>query len=141
MDATKMGNKNKTVSFRIGEEKFERLSSIADEEGLSLSSVFREYVDTFVAHEGHVEAVPEHRVRAEVSNESAEFPLTVEVPKSRVREHDRLELECDHLREQLEEYKQYARHLEQELEERERDEEMVRLEEVDHEAGTSLLLE
>jgi hypothetical protein len=137
-----MGNKNKTVSFRVGEEKFEALRSIADERDLSLSSVFRDYVDTIVAHDGHVELVPERGVRDEASSPSSAFPLTVEVPKSFVRDHEQLELECEHLREQLEEYKAYASHLERELEaQQEREEEMVRLEEVDYEAGTSLLIE
>ena len=137
-----MGNKNKTVSFRIKEEKFEELSAIAEAEDLALSSVFREYVDEFVSHDGRVEVVPEHRVREEASDAPAEFPLTVEVPKSMVREQERLELECEHLREQLDEYKQYATHLERELEAKEeREEEMVRLEDVDYEVGTSLMIE
>lgn len=137
-----MGNKNKTVSFRVKEDKFEALRSIADERDLSLSSVFREYVDRIVAHDGHVELVPEGDVRDEASPLSSEFPLTVEVPKSFVRDHEQLELECEHLREQLGEYKQYASHLERELEEQKaREAEMVRLEEVDYEAGTSLLIE
>ena len=137
-----MGNKNKTVSFRVKEDKFEALRSIADERDLSLSSVFREYVDRIVAHDGRVELVPEGDVRNEASPLSSEFPLTVEVPKSFVRDHEQLELECEHLREQLDEYKQYASHLERELEaQQEREEEMVRLEEVDYEAGTSLLIE
>ena len=137
-----MGNKNKTVSFRIGREKFETLRSMADERDLSLSSMFREYVDKIVAHGGHVEIVPEHGVRDEATDASTEFPLTVEVPKSFVREHERLELECEHLREQLDEYKRYASHLEGELESlEERESEMVRLEDLDYEAGNSLLVE
>lgn len=137
-----MGNKNKTVSFRIGGDQFETLRSMADQRDLSLSSMFREYVDKIVAHDGRVEIVPEHGVREEASTASSEFPLSVEVPKSFVREHERLELETEHLREQLDEYKRYATHLESELESAaERDAEMVRLEDIDYEAGTSLLVE
>lgn len=137
-----MGNKNETVSFRIGSEQFETLRSMADQRDLSLSSMFREYVDEIVAHEGHVEIVPEHGLREEASESSSEYPLTVEVPKGFVREHERLELESEHLREQLEEYRRYASDLERELESREeREAEMVRLEELDYEAGTSLLIE
>jgi hypothetical protein len=135
-------SKNKTISFRVGEDKFERLRSIADEKDLSLSSVFRNYVDTFVAHDGQVDVVPEHGVRDEATESSDEFPLTVEVPKTFVREHERVELECEHLREQLNEYKQYATKLEQDLEELEEfDESMVRLEELDYETGTALQIE
>ncbi|QLD90538.1 CopG family transcriptional regulator [Natronomonas salina] len=137
-----MGEKNKTVSFRIGGEKFETLRAMADQRDLSLSSMFRDYVDQIVAHDGRVEIVPEHGVREEASAPSSEFPLTVEVPKSFVREHERLELESEHLREQLDEYKQYAAHLESELESAEAQEaEMVRLEDLDLETGTSLRLE
>jgi hypothetical protein len=135
-------SKNKTISFRIGEGKFRDLRNIADEKDLSLSSVFRDYVDTFVSHGGQVEVVPEHGVRNEADQISDDFPLSVEVPKSFVREHEQMELECEHLREQLDEYKQYARRLEDELEELEEfDDGMVRLEEVDFEAGTALQIE
>jgi hypothetical protein len=132
-------SKSKTISFRIGEEKFRDLRNIADEKGIELSSDFRDYVDTFNSHNGEVEVVPKHGVRNEADQISDDFPLTVEVPKSFVRDHEQMELECEHLREQLDEYKQYARHLESELEELEEyDEGMVRLEEVDFEAGTAL---
>lgn len=132
-------SKSKTISFRIGEPLFRDLRNIADEKDIELSSVFREYVDIFVSHEGQVEVIPEHGVRNEANQVSDEFPLSVEVPKSFVREHEQMELECEHLREQLDEYKQYARRLEDELEELEEfDERMVRLEEVDFEAGTAL---
>lgn len=138
-----MSNKNKTVSFRISEAKFEELQSIADERELSLSSVFREYVDAFVDHEGAVEVGAEHAVRDEgTAEDDAAYPLTVEVPKTLVREHERIELECEHLREQLSEYKQYAAQLEDELAaSREQTAELVRLEEVDYESGTSLLID
>lgn len=140
-----MSNKNKTVSFRINEETFEDLQSIADERELSLSSVFRDYVDAFVDHDGAVEVAPEHAVRDGIADGDAGdagFPMTVEVPKSLVREHERIELECEHLREQLSEYKQYATQLEAELEDtRERDAELVRLEELDFESGTSLMVD
>ena len=55
-----MGNKNKTVSFRVNEDAFETLQEIAEERDLSLSAVFRDYVDMLVAHDGQVAVVPEH---------------------------------------------------------------------------------
>jgi regulator of replication initiation timing len=138
-----MSNKNKTVSFRINETKFDELRGIADENNLSLSSVFRDYVDEIVSHDGHVEIVPKHALREQTTeNDADEFPQTVGVPKSFVREHERLELECEHLRDQLDEYKAYTSRLKAELEKhQEVEEEMVRLEEVDFEAGTSLIIE
>jgi hypothetical protein len=135
-------SKDKTVSFRIGEEKFNELRAIADDEGFSLSSVFRDYVDDFVSHNGDIEVVPEHRIRDDVEQESDVFPPTAHVSKSFVRQHEEMELECEHLREQLDEYKRYARHLEDELAALEEDaERMVRLEEIDYEAGTALQIE
>ena len=111
-----MGNKNKTISFRVSEEKFETLRDIAEERDISLSAVFRDYVDMLVAHGGQVEVVPEHEVGDSRGSGGADsFPPTVEVPKSFVREHERLELEADHLREQLEEYRRYVTQLRQEL--------------------------
>ena len=127
-----MGSKNKTVSFRVNEDAFEALREIADERDLSLSAVFRDYVDTLVAHDGQVEVVPESRVEtAEADGES--FPPTVEVPKSFVREHERLELEAEHLREQLDEYKAYVTFLQDKLEAADDGEEVVFLEELDGE--------
>ena len=52
------------------------------------------------------------------------------MPKSFVREHERLELEADHLREQLEEYKRYATKLRQQVSESS-DEEVIQLEDLD----------
>jgi len=52
----------------------------------------------------------------------------VEVPKSFVREHERLELEADHLREQLQEHKEYIDYLQDRLE---ADEEIIHLEDLD----------
>ena len=128
-----MGNKNKTISFRVSQEKFETLRGIAEERDISLSAVFRDYVDMLVAHDGQVEVAPEH----EISNSSAEsstssFPPKVEVPKSFVREHERLELEAEHLREQLEEHKRYVTKLRQELDEHDQ-EDVVHLDELDGE--------
>ncbi|WP_277554356.1 ribbon-helix-helix protein, CopG family [Halobaculum limi] len=123
-----MGSKNKTVSFRVNEDAFEALREIADERDLSLSAVFRDYVDTLVAHDGQVEVVPEHRVE-DADGES--FPPTVEVPKSFVREHERLELEAEHLREQLDEYKAYVTFLQDQLENDEGTDEVVFLEDLD----------
>lgn len=107
-----MSNKNKTVSFRVNEDLFEELSELAEEKDLSLSALFREYVEAFVTHEGAVEVVPEDAQQ----NTTSAFPPTVSVPTSFIREHDRLELEVDHLNEQLEEHKEYIAQLQKELE-------------------------
>ena len=123
-----MGNKNKTVSFRVNEETFEELRQVAEEEGLSLSAVFRDYVDTFVAHGGQVRVVPEGTI-GDPDDDS--FPPTVEVPTSFIRGHERLELEAEHLREQLEEHKRYVNKLREELEAS--DEDVVYLEDIDEE--------
>jgi cell shape-determining protein MreC len=122
-----MGNKNKTVSFRVSEETFERLRRVAEEQDLSLSAVFRDYVDTFVAHDGQVRVMPEDPV----GDPDSGFPPTVEVPTSFIRDHERLELEAEHLREQLEEYKRYVTALREELESA--DEDIVYLEDLDEE--------
>ena len=72
-----MGNKNKTISFRVNEDAFETLREIAEERDLSLSAVFRNYVDMLVAHGGQVEVVPEHEVDdAGPADDPAEFPPT-----------------------------------------------------------------
>jgi predicted transcriptional regulator len=112
-----MGNKDKTISFRVSQEKSETLRDIAEERDISLSAVFRDYVDTLVAHDGHVEVVPEHEVTesTDPGPGTESFPPKVEVPKSFVREHERLELEAEHLREQLQEHKQYVTELRKEL--------------------------
>jgi hypothetical protein len=126
-----MGNKNKTISFRVSQEKFETLRDIAEERDISLSAVFRDYVDMLVAHDGQIEVVPEHEVsESSGSGTSESFPPKVEVPKSFVREHERLELEAEHLREQLEEHKRYVTKLRQELDEVDQDD-VVQLEELD----------
>ena len=123
-----MGNKNKTVSFRVNEDAFEALREIADERDLSLSAVFRDYVDALVAHDGQVEVVPENRVE---EGDEESFPPTVEVPKSFVREHERLELEAEHLREQLDEYKAFVTFLQDRLDGEEDAEDVVFLEDLD----------
>ncbi|MFB6173657.1 MAG: CopG family transcriptional regulator [Halobacteriales archaeon] len=125
-----MGNKNKTVSFRVNEGTFEELREVAEENDLSLSAVFRDYVDTFVAHDGQVRVVPEDSLEAGSDEEG--FAPTVEVPTSFIREHERLELEAEHLREQLEEHKRYIDVLEERIEEGE-DEDVVYLEDLDEE--------
>ena len=126
-----MGNKNKTISFRVNEDAFETLREIAEERDISLSAVFRDYVETLVAHDGQVQVVPEHEINSSESSSGVEsFPPKVEVPKSFVREHERLELEAEHLREQLDEYKRYVTELSQRLEEQE-DEEVIQLEDLD----------
>jgi hypothetical protein len=127
-----MGNKNKTISFRVNEDAFETLREIAEERDLSLSAVFRNYVDMLVAHDGQVEVVPEHEIDDATSTEQ-EFPPKVEVPKSFVREHERLELEAEHLRDQLDEYKRYVTKLRQELDEEGAEEDVIQLEDLDGE--------
>jgi hypothetical protein len=124
-----MGNKNKTISFRVSQDKFETLRDIAEERDISLSAVFRDYVDMLVAHDGQVAVVPEHEV-GDAEEDTASFPPTVEVPKSFIREHERLELEADHLREQLEEHKRYVTKLRQEVEDSDT-EDVVHLEDLD----------
>ena len=109
-----MGNKNKTISFRVNEDAFGTLQEIAEERDISLSAVFRDYVDMLVAHDGQVAVVPEHEVNEEAADEE-EWPPKVKVPKSFVREHERLELEAEHLRDQLDEYKQYVTKLREEV--------------------------
>ncbi len=121
-----MGNKNKTVSFRVNEDAFDALQEIAEERELSLSSVFRDYVDMLVAHDGEVAVVPEDELGGQREEES--FPPTVEVSKSFVREHERLELESEHLREQVAEYREYVTELQDRLED---DEEVLLLDELD----------
>ena len=111
-----MGNKNKTISFRVNEDAFETLREIAEDRDISLSAVFRDYVDDLVAHDGQVSVVPD--AERDGDDDPAPFPPRVEVPKSFVREHERLELEADHLREQLEEHKRYVSYLESQLEDR-----------------------
>jgi hypothetical protein len=127
-----MGNKNKTISFRVNEDAFETLREIAEERDISLSAVFRDYVDMLVAHDGQVRVVPEHEVDDSNTSSPESFPPKVEVPKSFIREHERLELEAEHLREQLDEYKRYVTQLSQRLDEQE-DEEVIMLEDLDEE--------
>lgn len=126
-----MGNKNKTISFRVNEDAFETLREIAEERDISLSAVFRNYVDMLVAHDGQVQVTPEHEVNDDSTEDSSSFPPKVEVPKSYVREHERLELEADHLREQLDEHRRYVTQLSQRLEEQEDGEDVIQLEELD----------
>ncbi|MEZ3115772.1 ribbon-helix-helix protein, CopG family [Halobaculum sp. MBLA0147] len=130
-----MGKKDKTISFRVSQEAFESLQEIADERDLSLSALFRDYVDALVAHDGQVEVVPDHAVdESAAEDDEPTFPPRVTVPKGFVREHERLELEADHLREQLEEYRQYVTHLHDRLDD-EDDEDVVFLEELDGDGG------
>ena len=127
-----MGNKNKTISFRVNEDAFETLRDIAEERDISLSAVFRDYVDLLVAHDGQVEVVPDaklERLRHGGDEEDEGFPPKVKVPKSFIREHERLELETEHLREQLDEHKQYVNYLREQLEAE--DEEVIQLEDLD----------
>ncbi|MFC6769563.1 ribbon-helix-helix protein, CopG family [Natrinema soli] len=130
-----MGNKNKTISFRVNEDAFEALQAIAEERDISLSAVFRDYVDQLVEYDGRVEVVPETELQARTGGagdeEDVSFPPTVEVPKRFIREHERLELEAEHLREQLDEYKGYVNDLQDRLEDEE--EEVLLLDELDDE--------
>ncbi|MDZ7729774.1 MAG: ribbon-helix-helix protein, CopG family [Natrialbaceae archaeon] len=116
-----MGNKNKTISFRVNEDAFEALQEIAEERDISLSAVFRDYVDMLVEHNGRIEVVPEDELERLESQDEPSYPPTVKVPKSFVREHERLELEAEHLREQLEEQQAYVGDLRERVE-REEDE-------------------
>ena len=125
-----MGNKNKTVSFRVNEDAFEALRDIAEERDISLSAVFRDYVDALVAHDGQVRVVPESELPG--GDDDDPFPPKVEVPKSFVREHERLELEAEHLREQLEEHKRYVNYLREQLEDGD-DDDVIHLEDLDGE--------
>ncbi|EMA44498.1 hypothetical protein [Halococcus saccharolyticus] len=131
-----MGNKNKTISFRVNEDAFETLREIAEERDISLSAVFRNYVDMLVAHDGQVQVVPEHEVDDESTESGSSFPPKVEVPKSYVREHERLELEAEHLRDQLDEHRRYVTQLSQRLEEEEDGEDVIQLEELDDEVDS-----
>ena len=128
-----MGTKNKTISFRVNEDAFDALQDIAEERDISLSAVFRDYVDQLVEHDGRVQVVPEDELEAMGSGDDGEqtFPPTVEVPKSFIREHERLELEADHLREQLDEYKGYVNDLQDRLEDEE--DEVLLLDDLDEE--------
>ena len=129
-----MGNKDTTISFRVGEDTAAKLTEIAEERDISMSAVMRDYVDMVVAHDGRVSVVPEHQV-SEAADVDEQFPPTVEVPTSFVREHERLELEAEHLRDQLDEYKRYVTALREQLEESE-GEDVLRLEDLDREIGT-----
>ncbi|MFC6952182.1 ribbon-helix-helix protein, CopG family [Halorubellus litoreus] len=124
-----MGNKNKTISFRVNEDAFETLQEIAEERDISLSAVFRDYVDMLVAHDGQVAVMPEHEI-SEEDTDQEEWPPKVKVPKSFVREHERLELEADHLRDQLDEYKQYVTKLREEVDD-DPGEDVIHLEDLD----------
>lgn len=126
-----MGNKDTTVSFRVAEDAAKMLTEIAEERNISMSAVMRDYVDMLVAHDGRVTVVPEHQV-TEAAGVDEQFPPTVEVPTSFVREHERLELEAEHLREQLDEYKRYVTALREQMEESEA-EDVIRLEDLDRE--------
>jgi len=126
-----MGNKNKTISFRVNEDAFEALRDIAEERDLSLSAVFRDYVNSLVTHDGKITVVPENQAE-EVESE---FPPKVMVPKSFIREHERLELEAKHLRAQLDEHKAYITALRERLEEADGDDvdEVIHLDDLDEE--------
>ena len=137
-----MGNKNKTISFRVNEDAFEALQAIAEERDISLSAVFRDYVDQLVEHDGQVAVVPEADLETEVregeldADGEVTFPPTVEVSKSFIREHERLELEADHLREQLDEYKAYVTELQDRLDD---EDEVLLLDDLDDAEGPSQL--
>ena len=123
-----MGNKNKTISFRVNEDAFDALRDIAEERDLSLSAVFRDYVDSLVAHDGQVRVVPENEA---TETDGEEFPPKVKVPKSFVREHERLELEAQHLRDQLDEHKGYINQLREQVESQDDVDEVVHLDDLE----------
>ncbi len=127
-----MGNKDTTLTFRVTENTAEQLRHIANERDLPLSAVFRDYANLLVTHDGRVSVVPDHAIDESTMND-AEFPPTVEVSTSFVREHERIELENDHLRAQLEEYKAYVTQLLEEIESAEEEGEVINLEELDRE--------
>ncbi|MDY7080868.1 MAG: CopG family transcriptional regulator, partial [Halobacteria archaeon] len=56
--------------------------------------------------------VPDGRV----DDDGDEFPPKTKVPKQMIREHERLELENKHLREQLDEHKEYINKLKDQIE-------------------------
>jgi len=128
-----MGNKNKTISFRVNEDTFEALRDIAEERDISLSAVFRDYVDSLVAHDGQVRVVPENEAE---DVDGSEFPPKVKVPKSFIREHERLELEAKHLRDQLEEHKSFINNMREKMEADEDVDDVVLLEDLDDELET-----
>jgi len=123
---TSMGNKNKTISFRVSQEKFETLRDIAEERDISLSAVFRDYVDMLVAHDGQVEVVAEHEVGE--SESTTELPAQgrgtqelrprARAPRTRGRPPART----------TEEHKRYVTKLRQKLDESDDDEDVVQLE-------------
>jgi hypothetical protein len=118
-------NKNKTISFRVNESTFESLQQISKENGMSLSAVFRDYVRMFVERRGQVRVVAEDPL----TDSDAGFPPRVEVPTSFLRDHERLELETEHLRAQLAEYKRYITSIQS----REAESEVIFLEDLDAE--------
>lgn len=125
-----MSSKDKTISFRVREERFEALKDVSEDMDPSLSQIFREFVAEFNDHSGRVKAVPQHEVPDSVADD--EFPARVQVPKSMIREHERLELEAEHLREELQEYRGYSTELESKVEEGEAAEgDMIVLEDLD----------
>lgn len=126
-----MGDKDKTISFRVSEDSFESLRDLAEEQSVSLSQIFRDYVHIFNQHDGHVDAVPAYEVRDGGAGADG-FPLTTEVTTKLIREHERLELETEHLREQLDEHKTHATHLETQLEShKQQQDDTILLEELD----------
>lgn len=133
-----MGNKNKTVSFRVNENRFGELRDLAESRDISLSNIFRNYVQDFVNHNGKVTVIAKHETFDENTDRS--FPPTVDVPRSFIREHERLEMETDHLREQLDEYKRHLTELQSEIDAHEQDE-VVALEDLDYETGLQVRVE
>lgn len=125
-----MGSKDKTVSFRVQEDRFEELRALSESMEPSLSQIFRDFVTVFNDHDGAVEAVPAHQF--DVGEGADGFPATVTVPTEQVRRHERLELETEHLRAQLDEYRAHAQQLEADVEAAEASrEDVVLLEDLD----------
>lgn len=127
-----MTRKEKKISFRINEEKFSQLEDLANEKNFSLSDLFREYANKFKKYDGNLSVVTDSDLVSEVDDyEGREYPPKVRVPTTMIREHERLELETEHLRESLDEVKAHKHYLESQIS----DNEIVSLESIDEANG------
>jgi hypothetical protein len=140
-----MTSGNKTVSFRIDEETVDELRSNDDDPSCRCR---RCSATPWTRSSRRTARSKSSRARAPGRRPTTPRPKTPEIrPRSRVPRAswattNRVELECDHLREQLSEYKQYVTRLEAQLDEgRQAEAELIRLGAVDAETGTSLLVE
>lgn len=129
--------KQEKISFRVTEEKSTELKRLAKEKDISLSELFRDYASKLQQYDGDVSVVSKSQILRSGVTVDSTFPPKVEVTSSMVREHERLELETEHLREALEEIKVVKRN----LEERVSDEDQISLEEIDRLNGNADELE